>query len=167
MSIFTAVYFLARQSRKVCIITGAVVLLSACGQTGAKVIPGHDDEINRSHLPYKVTLSSTKEDRMQCDNCGNSGRTVLITGGEHLSQYHMMVDSPYYAFLCTRQEKECRSGKWIAINKNLPHPVVNNIDIGGQADIRDLRPSNTPEKTWLLVFYEDGRVTRFKFDNVR
>ncbi|HCL5637873.1 TPA: hypothetical protein N2N45_003946 [Klebsiella aerogenes] len=167
MNIFTAVCFLIRQYYKACILTGMTVLLSACGQSGAKVIPGHNTENNNYPLPYKVTLSSTKGDRIQCDNCGNSGRTVLISGGENLSQYHMMVDSPYYAFLCTRQEKECRSGKWVAINKNLTQPVVNHINIGGQDDIRDLRPSNTQERTWLQVFYKNGRVTRFEFDNKR
>ena len=76
-----------------------------------------------------------------------------------------MVDTPYYAFLCTRQEQECRSGKWIAINKNLPHPVVNNIDISSRAEITDLRPFNTSVSTWLKVYYKDGSVRDFKFDN--
>lgn len=128
-------------------------------------MPEYDNGKDHSPLPYMVILSSTKEDRMQCDNCGNSGQTVLITGGEKLSQYHMMVDSPYYSFLCTHQKKECRSGKWIAINKNQPHPVVKIIDIGGPYEISDLWPSNTPERTWLHVLYTDGRATHFEFDN--
>ncbi|EPG8311106.1 hypothetical protein RFG39_001560 [Klebsiella aerogenes] len=167
MNLFTAVFFLTKQVRRTYTFAGMAVLLSACTQTESKIFPDHGDGKSNYPLPYVVTLSSTKDDQMLCVNCGNTGQTTLVTGGEKLSAYHMMVDTPYYAFLCTRQEQECRSGKWIAINKNLPHPVVNNIDISSHAEIADLRPFNTSLSTWLKVYYKDGSVRDFKFENTR
>ncbi len=54
-------------------------------------------------LPYNVVLSGSVDDRMQCENCGNNGKKTFIKGGEQLSQYSMMIDSPYFVFLCNTQ----------------------------------------------------------------
>lgn len=116
-------------------------------------------------LPYNVTLSGSGDDRMQCDNCGNSGKKTFINGGEKLSQYSMMIDSPYFAFLCNNSADDCRKGKWIAVNKNLAEPQVRAISLAGKADISDLRPANDASKTWLNVTYANGDQRLFEFDN--
>lgn len=116
-------------------------------------------------LPYHVTLSGTPDDRMLCENCGNSGKKVVIKGGEKLSQYSMMVESPYYTFLCDNSADACRTGSWIAINKNQTEPNVRKISLGGPAQISDLRPANDKHKTWLQVTYVNGQQTVFEFEN--
>lgn len=116
-------------------------------------------------LPYEVVLSATNNDHMMCHNCGNSGKSVLISGGEKLSQYNMMLESPYYNFLCTMNTGGCRKGTWIAFNKNMVHPRVKKIDIGGNTPIEDLRPINNKFKTWLYVAYASGEYKIFEFDN--
>jgi len=79
---------------------------------------------------------------MQCENCGNNGKKTFIKGGEQLSQYSMMIDSPYFAFLCNNSTDDCRNEKWIAINKNLVEPYVRTISLAGNTDLSDLRPAN-------------------------
>ncbi|RJL02257.1 hypothetical protein [Enterobacter chuandaensis] len=116
-------------------------------------------------LPYHVTLSGSGDDRMQCENCGNSGKKLFINGGEKLSQYNMMVDSPYFVFLCSNSADDCRKGKWIAVNKNLAEPQVRAISLAGKADVSDLRPANDASKTWLNVTYANGDQHVFEFDN--
>ncbi|MBF4109651.1 hypothetical protein [Enterobacter cloacae] len=116
-------------------------------------------------LPYQVTLSATPDDRMQCENCGNSGEKVLIKDGEKLSQYTMMVDSPYFVFLCNNSTAACRTGSWIAINKNLVRPYPQTLSLGGQTLITDLRPANDAHHTWLQVTYANGEQNVFTFDN--
>ncbi|MEO3989195.1 hypothetical protein [Pseudocitrobacter cyperus] len=121
----------------------------------------------RHPLPYTVKLSSTTDDRMLCDNCGNAGQQRLIQGGEKLSQYNMMVDSPYYAFLCidTPVNSACRAGQWVMINKNQSTPRVEKISIGGTSAIADLRPANDKDTTWLEVIYANGEKKVFALPN--
>ncbi|MFH7906764.1 hypothetical protein [Enterobacter cloacae] len=143
------------------------LLLSACSTSE------HDSASKTSRpftekstpLPYKVTLSGTPDDRMQCENCGNSGKKVLIEGGEKLSQYNMMVESPYFVFLCDNSADACRTGSWIAINKNRATPYVERLSLGGRADISDLRPANDAHNTWLQVTYANGEQKVFTFEN--
>ncbi|KAA5947763.1 hypothetical protein F1543_03545 [Enterobacter cloacae] len=135
------------------------LVLSACSTSE------HAPASKSTPLPYKVTLSATPDDRMQCENCGNSGEKTLIKDGEKLSQYTMMVDSPYFVFLCNNSTAACRTGSWIAINKNLARPYAQKISLGGQTQITDLRPANDTHNTWLQVTYVKGEQNVFTFDN--
>lgn len=116
-------------------------------------------------LPYNVVLSGSVNDHMQCENCGNNGKKTFIKGGEHLSQYSMMIDSPYFVFLCNNSTDDCRNGKWIAINKNLVEPHVRTISLAGDTVLSDLRPANDAHNTWLQVTYANGEQHVFTFDN--
>lgn len=118
-----------------------------------------------SPLPYKVTISGTQDDRMLCENCGNNGKKVLIRGGDKLSQYNMMVDSPYFTFLCNNSANACRTGSWIAINKNSATPYVKALSLGGGTLISDLRPANDEHHTWLQVTYVNGEQNVFVLEN--
>lgn len=143
------------------------LLLSACSASGHA--PASKNTLpfteKSTPLPYKVTLSGTQDDRMLCDNCGNSGEKVMIKGGEKLSQYSMMLDSPYFVFLCNNSTDACRTGSWIAINKNRTTPYVERLSLGGRADISDLRPANDAHNTWLQVTYANGEQKVFTFEN--
>ncbi len=116
-------------------------------------------------LPYEVQLSGTSDDRMLCDNCGNTGKKVLIKGGENLTQYNMMVETAYFTFLCTRTVGGCWTGSWVAINKNLARPYVEKVWLGSNSDIRNIIPSNDQRRTLLQVTYQDGTQKVFIFDN--
>ncbi|KZP57695.1 hypothetical protein A3N37_22775 [Enterobacter ludwigii] len=116
-------------------------------------------------MPYNVVLSGSVNDHMQCENCGNNGKKTFIKGGEHLSQYSMMIDSPYFVFLCNNSTDDCRNGKWIAINKNLVEPHVRTISLAGDTVLSDLRPANDAHNTWLQVTYANGEQHVFTFDN--
>ena len=143
------------------------LLLSACSTSGHAPAPksSHLFTPQRTPLPYKVTLSGTPDDRMLCENCGNSGKKVFIKGGEKLSQYSMMYESSYYVFLCDNSAEACRAGSWIAINKNLAEPYVKKISLGGRSQISDLQPANDAHNTWLQVTYVNGEQSVFTFDN--
>lgn len=116
-------------------------------------------------MPYDVVLSGSVDDRMQCENCGNNGKKTFIKGGDKLSQYSMMIDSPYFVFLCNNSTDDCRKGRWIAINKNLVEPKVRTISLAGNTDLSDLRPANDAHNTWLQVTYANGEQNVFTFDN--
>lgn len=143
------------------------LLLSACGTAEHVSAPKNSPSFiaKSTPLPYHVTLSGTPDDRILCENCGNSGKKIFIKGGEKLSQYSMMVESPYYVFLCDNSADACRTGSWIAINKNLTEPNVRKISLGGPAQINDLRPANDARNTWLQVTYVNGKQKVFTFDN--
>lgn len=154
------------------------LLLSACGtstQTGntrseAGCVPPTVSNVSYKTrtiipLPYEVKYTTTSDDRLLCENCGNTGEKVLVTGGERFTQYNMMVISPYYDFLCTRSVGGCWSGKWIAINKNLTCPYVEKVWLGSDSKIRDLVPANDRHKTWLQVAYANGTQKVFEFPN--
>ena len=102
---------------------------------------------------------------MLCENCGNNGKKVLIRSGDKLSQYNMMVDSPYFTFLCNNSANACRTGSWIAINKNSATPYVKTLSLGGGALISDLRPANDEHHTWLQVTYVNGEQNVFVLEN--
>lgn len=153
------------------------LLLSACSTStltgNSRAETGHvpptvnntRPETRVTPLPYEVKLIGTSDDRMLCENCGNTGEKVLVTGGEKLSQYNMMVETPYFNFLCTRSVGGCWSGKWIAINKNLARPQVEKIWLGSDSEIRNLVPANDRHKTWLQVTYANGTQKVFEFEN--
>ncbi|WP_368528841.1 hypothetical protein [Enterobacter cloacae] len=98
-------------------------------------------------------------------NCGNSGKKTFINGGEKRSQYNMMVDSPYFVFLCNNSADGCRKGKWSVVNTNLAEPKVKTIYLAGKTDVSYLRPANDTSKTWLNVTYVNGDHQVFEFDN--
>ncbi|MCL6723216.1 hypothetical protein [Enterobacter sp. J706] len=154
------------------------LLLSACGtgtQTGntraeaGRIPPTVSNVSDKTRtiipLPYEVKYSKKSDDRLLCENCGNTGEKVLVTGGERFTQYNMMVISPYFDFLCTRSVGGCWSGKWIAINKNLARPYVEKVWLGSDSEIRDLVPANDRHKTWLQVTYANGTQKIFEFEN--
>lgn len=116
-------------------------------------------------LPYEVRLTGSSDNSIICDNCGNTHKKVSIRGGENLTQYNMMVESPYFTFLCTRTVGGCWSGSWVAINKNLAKPYVEKVWLGSNSDIRNIIPSNDQRRTLLQVTYLNGTQKVFVFDN--
>ncbi|MGL4183176.1 hypothetical protein [Enterobacter ludwigii] len=153
------------------------LLLSACGtstqagntraEAGREPLAENNtgSEARVIPLPYVVKLIGTSDDRILCENCGNTGEKVIVAGGDTFSQYNMMVETPFINFLCTRSVGGCWSGKWIAINKNLTRPYVEKVWLGSDSDIRDLVPANDRHKTWLQVTYADGTQKVFEFEN--
>ncbi|MGR7043422.1 hypothetical protein ACU63Y_20835 [Klebsiella aerogenes] len=157
-----------KSARLFIVCISLIVTLSGCQSAPPKrqsILDLKVPNTTYAALPYEVVLSATNNDHMMCHNCGNSGKSVLISGGEKLTQYNMMLESPYYNFLCTMNTGGCRKGNWIAFNKNMVYPHVKNIDIGGDTLIEDLRPINNKFKTWLYVAYASGEYKIFEFDN--
>ncbi|MFP2718213.1 hypothetical protein [Enterobacter ludwigii] len=137
---------------------------SACGRIPPTINKTRLTE-QRIPLPYKVNLTGTSDEHMRCENCGNNGEIVLIKGGEKLSQYHFMVDSPYYIFLWPRNSDGRPSKSWVAINKNNSQPHAEKICLGNSSEISKIIPANDQHNTWLQVTYQDGTQKVFVFDN--
>jgi hypothetical protein len=102
---------------------------------------------------------------MFCNNCGNSGKSVPVQGGSHLSQYDMMVDTPFYAFLRHNAETARGTNSWVYINKSAFLPVVKNISLGHTSPVKNIIPENDVNKTRLHVEYFSGERKTFEFEN--
>lgn len=113
---------------------------------------------------YRVTLSGIK-DQLFCDNCGNSGKSVPVQGGSHLSQYDMMVDTPFYTFLRHNAEAALVTNAWAYINKSAALPILKNTSLGNTSAVKNIIPENDVYKTRLHVEYFSGERKTFEFEN--
>ncbi|MEL5596589.1 hypothetical protein [Serratia ureilytica] len=115
-------------------------------------------------LPYHVTINSTKDNQMQCSNCGNNGKTLLVQGGGDIREYNFLMDTPYYLFLAQKETSPCPYTTWVAIKKTNAVPYASRFTTGCYP-LKDFRSVHDKDTTKFTFYFLSGVSETIEFNN--
>ncbi|MEE4410545.1 MULTISPECIES: hypothetical protein [unclassified Serratia (in: enterobacteria)] len=115
-------------------------------------------------LPYRVTLDSTKDNQLQCNNCGGNGKSVLVQSAGDIRDYNFLMDTPYYLFLAQKETSPCPYTTWVAIKKTNAVPYASRFTTGCYP-LKDFRSVHDKDTTKFTFYFLSGVSETIEFNN--